>query len=160
MIFFVRGLKCGGLGAVGLADAPAAARNNLSSASTDASAMPPSPIAQRPKKWRRVSDCRAVISCGAFIFASLTRQVINRCNQFGLGLSVSFPSNGLIEIKQHPGNGCPGLVPVPFPVARPAVQFGREQLLQTLSFLRRGRARKAQAERVVEARGVSPGTFI
>src|SRR6266545_2633958 len=70
MMFLARGLKCGGFGAIGLADAPGAAPSNCLSLSNDASAMPPRPIAQRPKKWRRVSDCSEVISCGEFMFAT------------------------------------------------------------------------------------------
>src|SRR5437762_3236572 len=56
MMFFARGLKCGGLGDIGETGAGASAPKIFWSSSNDASAIPPSPSAQRPKKCRRVKS--------------------------------------------------------------------------------------------------------
>src|SRR5437667_10339676 len=54
MMFFAFAGKCGGLDAIGLADAAEAAPKSSCSLSNETSAMEPSPSAQRLKNWRRV----------------------------------------------------------------------------------------------------------
>src|SRR5437773_2194679 len=62
MTFFTLGGKCGALAAP-----------NRPSPSKDASAMRPTPMPQRPKKWRRVSSC---VSRSSNVMASFPRHEI------------------------------------------------------------------------------------
>src|SRR5439155_27094308 len=68
-MFFARGLKCGGFGAIGLGREFGPAANAPRSFSSDARAIDPRPSAHRLKNCRRVKYCAANRS-GARTFQS------------------------------------------------------------------------------------------
>ena len=61
-MFFARGANSGGFAAIGFGRAEVSPPKSRRSLSSEASAMEPSPSAQRLKKWRRVSGGKLELS--------------------------------------------------------------------------------------------------
>src|SRR6266542_3993553 len=97
-MFFAFAEKCGGLDAIGLTEAAAAAPKSSCSLSNEARAMEPSPSAQRLKNWRRVRKRRSgCVGKWLMAFCQFVAAGIHACR----GAAASSPAERIPHIGEH-----------------------------------------------------------